>query len=48
MILVTYVLIGAFLIIEGVNRMGFRFTADEMVKGLLLAIAGVFMVIEYL
>lgn len=40
----TYLFIGFFLIIEGVNRMGLRFTYDEFVKGLCLLLAGVLMV----
>lgn len=39
-----YVLLGVFLIVEGANRMGFRFNGEEVLKGLLLLLAGVFMV----
>lgn len=41
-------ILGIFLIIEGVNRMGLRFPGDEMVKGILLALAGAFLVFEYI
>lgn len=44
----VYVLLGMFLIIEGINRLGFRFNGDEAVKGVLLTVAGAFMVWEYL
>ncbi len=38
-------MLGIFLIIEGVNRIGLRFPGDEIAKGILLVIAGVVMVI---
>lgn len=45
---IAWVLIGLFLILEGVNRMGWRFNGDEMIKGILLALSGAFIVAEYL
>lgn len=44
----AYVLLGIFLIIEGLNRLGLAFQGQEVVKGVLLAAAGAFMVWEYL
>lgn len=44
---IAYFLLALFLVIEGFNRMGFRFGGDEMVKGLLLVIAGAFLLVEY-
>lgn len=39
-----YLLLGVFLAVEGANRLGFRFDGDETVKGVLLFLAGLFMV----
>lgn len=43
-----YMLLGLFLILEGLNRLGLRFMGDEIVKGILLTAAGLFMVIDAL
>jgi len=44
----VYILLGIFLIIEGLNRLGLRFAGDEVVKGILLTAAGLFLTFEYL
>lgn len=44
----AYLLLGVYLVIEGVNKLGWRFQGDEEVKGVLLALAGVFLIIEYI
>ena len=48
MMLMVYVLLGMFLIIEGLNRMGVNFNGSELVKGILLFISGLLVVVEYL
>ncbi len=41
----TLIMLGLFLVIEGLNRVGVRFMGDEIVKGILLIIAGVLLVL---
>jgi uncharacterized membrane protein HdeD (DUF308 family) len=48
MSIMAFLLLSVFLVIEGVNRMGYRFQDDELVKGVLLALAGTILVIDYL
>jgi hypothetical protein len=38
---------GLFLIIEGINRLGVRFIADEILKGIFLLVAGIILLVGF-